>query len=118
LDLFRAIVKGRYTTTLPGRRALSEDAASIISGLIVKDPSQRLGSLAAGEDGILRHSWFAKHGMDMEQLRQKKYPAPMVPEIKDPLDSSNFDNWEHLEDKTKKQFPPLNREEKKLFEKF
>jgi hypothetical protein len=54
----------------------------------------------------------------MEQLRQKKYPAPMVPEIKDPLDSSNFDNWEHLEDKTKKQFPPLNREEKKLFEKF
>jgi serine/threonine protein kinase len=119
LDLFRAIVKGRYTTTqIPGRRPLSEDAAAIIAGLIVKDPSQRLGSLAAGEEGILHHPWFAKHGMDMEQLRQKQYPAPTVPKIKDPLDSSNFDNWDHLEDKTKKKFPPLNREEKKLFEQF
>lgn len=118
LDLFRAIVKCRYTTKMEGRPAVSEDAGAIISGLIVKDPSQRLGSLAAGEEGILQHAWFAKHGMDMEQLRQKKYTAPTVPKIKDPLDSSNFDNWDHLEDKTKKKFPALNREEKKLFEKF
>jgi serine/threonine protein kinase len=118
MDLFRSIVKGRYTTIGPGKSTISDAATSMLRGLITKDPNQRLGSLAAGEDGILLHPWFVQYDMHMEQLRQKKYTAPTIPTIQNPLDSSNFDNWDHLEDKTKKKFPPLNKEQKKLFQDF
>jgi serine/threonine protein kinase len=116
MDLFRCIVKARYVK--PTSDTVSEEANTIIKELLTRDPTQRLGNLADGEDGILFHPWFVNYNMDMDQLRKKKYTAPIIPNIKDPLDCSNFENWDHLEDKTKKVFPPLSREEKQLFVNF
>lgn len=112
MDLFRAIVKGRYK--IP--RTLSADATSIIQGFVTKDPNQRLGSLKGGEDDVLRHPWFK--AIDPEKLRNKEIPAPHVPKIKNPLDASNFDDWSHLEDKTKKKYPKLTAEQEKVFSTF
>ena len=116
MDLFRGIVKARYVkpTTVPA----SDEAHSIIQELLTRDPNQRLGGLAAGEDGILFHPWFSSNDMDMDDLRAKKYPAPVVPTIKDPLDSSNFENWDHLDDKTKKKYPPVSGDDQWMFENF
>ena len=91
---------------------------SIMTELLNRDPYQRLGNLAAGEDGILYHPWFSSYNMDMDDLRAKKYTAPVVPTIKDPLDSSNFENWDHLDDKTKKKYPSVSADDQSIFDNF
>jgi hypothetical protein len=39
----------------------------------------------------------------------------MVPTIKDPLDTANFDDWSHQHDKAQKAFPPLNETDAQIF---
>lgn len=112
MDLFRAIVKGVFYTP----DTISEDAASIVNGFLTRNPSQRLGNLAGREDDVLEHPWFKS--IDFDNLRQQEIVAPFVPVIKDPLDSSNFEDWSHLEDKTKASYPRLTREQARIFEKF
>lgn len=109
MDLFRAIVKSKYK--IP--RKVTPQAASIIQGFVNKNTSQRLGSLKGGEDDVLGHHWF--NGIDFEQLRQQEVKAPFVPKIRNPLDASNFDDWGHLEDKTKKKYPKLTPQQEAIF---
>ncbi len=72
-------------------------AKDLIKKLLVRNPSHRLGSLSSSScnsnqysrlEGIKRHRWFK--GIDWEQLRQRKVPAPFVPRILHPGDTSNF----------------------------
>jgi len=112
MDLFRAIVRCKYTVP----RKVSAQASSLIHAFVTKDPYHRLGSLKGGEDDVLNHPWF--ESIDFEELRQEKIAAPFVPKIKDPLDASNFDDWSHLEDKAKKKYPKLTPEQEKIFDEF
>jgi serine/threonine protein kinase len=112
MDLFRAIVKGEYF--LP--RNFSEKVGNIVDGFLTKNPAQRLGSLANREDDIYSHPWFAN--VNWDRFRQKLVKAPNVPKIKNPLDASNFDDWSHLEDKTKMDFPALKPAQEQLFDAF
>jgi protein kinase A len=112
MDLFRAIVKGVYEKP----RSIHPVAASLIDGFLTKIPAKRLGSLAGGEEGVYNHPWFKS--IDFDALRNKKIKAPHVPKIKDPLDASNFEDWSHLEDKTKAGFPKLKPSQEKLFKAF
>ena len=112
MDLFRAIVKGQFE--MP--RTISASGESMLQGLLTRVPSQRLGSLSGGEDDIPAHAWFAD--LDFEMLRSQSMKAPFVPKIKNPLDVSNFDNWNHLKDKTKKKFPKLTPKEAQIFAEF
>jgi CRP-like cAMP-binding protein len=57
---------------LPG--TASNDFVRFISGLLEKEPVQRLGSLAGGEKGVLKHEWFSE--LDIDQIRNKKAKAP------------------------------------------
>lgn len=111
-DLFKAIVRAKFHT--PSR--LSPPAADMIQGLLMKDPSLRLGTLAGGSSDIANHSFLKS--IDQEKLRRKELNAPFVPKIKNPLDASNFEDWSHLEDKTLKKYPSLPREKEAIFEKF
>jgi serine/threonine protein kinase len=111
-DLFKAVVRAKFHVS----SRLSPSAASIIQGLLTKDPALRLGSLAGGSDDILNHEFLKS--IDQEKLRRKEITAPFVPKIKNPLDASNFEDWSHLEDKTLNQYPPLPREKEAIFEKF
>lgn len=112
MDLFRAIVKAKFN--MP--KKLSPTAQSIISELLVRNPTQRLGSLAEGENGILNHAWMSEISMD--ELRLKTLKAPKIPKIKDPLDASNFDDWSHIADMTKKRFPKVPAQDQKNFQGF
>lgn len=112
MDLFRSIVKCKYVMS----KKIPADAVPIVQALITKDPSQRLGNLKGGDDDILEHPWFSS--VDFEQLRSKEIKAPYVPKIKNPLDASNFDDWSHLEDKTKQDYPKLKPDQQKIFESF
>ena len=112
ISLFHAIVEDTYDE--PDRA--SSEAKDIISKLLVKEPDYRLGSLSRGEEDILEHSWFAS--LDLGALRHRQTPAPWVPTVKDPLDSSCFDDWGHLVDKTVEKIPDLESKDAALFDKF
>jgi hypothetical protein len=95
----------------------SMDACDLIDRLLVKDPLVRLGSLSGGESDILCHSWFK--GLDSHSVRKRTIKAPWIPQLsKDPFDTSHFDDWSDLEDKTTEEYPELEPEEAELFNGF
>jgi protein kinase A len=112
MTLFRSIVEDDFE---PPSNA-SPAAVDIIAKFLVKDPTQRLGSLARGEREIFEQEWF--NDIDLQALRDREIKAPWVPEIKDAFDTSCFDDWNHMEDKTKKTYLPLSKEETELFKAF
>ncbi|KAH9969780.1 AGC/Akt protein kinase [Russula dissimulans] len=66
---------------------VSPSARSILTGLLTRDPAQRLG--VNGADEIKRHSFFEK--IDWRRLAQKKIQPPFKPSVRSPVDVSNFD---------------------------
>jgi len=119
ISLFRSIVKGefRYPSSRKKRAELfTEDAKYLISKLLTRSPSRRLGSLAGGEQEIYDADFFK--GIQFEKLKAKELPAPWKPPLKDPLDTSNFENWNHLEDKTKVNNPPISSKHNAMFSTF
>lgn len=67
---------------------ISPLARSILTGLLNRDPSQRLG--VNGAEEIKRHPFFAQH-IDFERLSHKKIQPPFKPSVSSPVDVSNFD---------------------------
>lgn len=114
MALFKAIVKGSYD--LPSNVKMSAGAKELLKSMLVTDPSRRLGSLAEGSKGIYRAGWF--NDIDFVALREKEIPAPWKPDIKDPLDGSNFEDWSHLKDKQAETFPALSAKEQAIFKSF
>jgi len=112
MDLFRAIVKGSFETP----SSLSPAAGSIVREFLMKNPTKRLGSLADREDDVYNHNFFSD--INWEELRSKTIKPPHKPKIKDPLDTSNFDDWSHLQDKTLAKYPLLSSDDEKVFKKF
>jgi len=66
---------------------ISSKARSILTGLLIRDPTQRLG--VNGADVIKRHTFFEK--IDWKLLLQKKIQPPFKPSVSSPVDVSNFD---------------------------
>lgn len=119
IALFRSIVKGDFKFPTSARKRanyFTDDAKDLISKLLTKSPSRRIGSLAGGEKDIYNAPFFKS--IHFEKLKAKQIAAPWKPKIKDPLDSSNFENWNHLEDKTKVTNPLITRKQDKMFETF
>lgn len=67
---------------------IGAEARSILTGLLTRDPSQRLG--VNGADEIRRHPFFEKN-IDFKRLLQKKIQPPFKPSVSSPVDVSNFD---------------------------
>jgi len=95
---------------------VSPEAWDLILKLLEKDPKHRLGSLKRGERDILRHKWF--QGLSLTELRKKTIQPPWAPDMSDPYDTSNFDDWGDLEDVTTGDVPNLTPEQAKMFVNF
>jgi serum/glucocorticoid-regulated kinase 2 len=67
---------------------ISSDARSIITGLLQRNPSHRLGDKGAEE--IKRHPFFSKH-IDWARLLARKITPPFKPSVASVLDVANFD---------------------------
>ncbi|KAL5521078.1 hypothetical protein ACEPAG_9000 [Sanghuangporus baumii] len=68
---------------------MSHDAKSVMSGLLQRDPSKRLGH--NGADEIKRHPFFARH-IDWNLLLAKKIQPPFKPSVESVMDVANFDS--------------------------
>lgn len=113
ISLFRAIVKGKVKFP---PNTMSKDAQDLLTRMLVPNPAKRLGSLAGGRQDLFRHKWFKT--TDFRALREMEPTAPWIPKIKDPLDASAFDDWSHLDDKSKAKDPPISKKHQKVFENF
>ncbi|KAK0495638.1 kinase-like domain-containing protein [Armillaria luteobubalina] len=67
---------------------MSAEAKSVMTGLLQRDPSRRLG--ANGGEEIKRHPFFARY-IDWNRLLAKRYPPPFKPSVESVLDVANFD---------------------------
>lgn len=96
-----------YSRIIDGDNEVPRDASDavvdLLSRLLEKDPSHRIGSLAKGERDILDHAWFADD-LDLQELRQRQVEAPWVPHLSDPMDTSCFDDWDDLVDKMDEEY--------------
>jgi serum/glucocorticoid-regulated kinase 2 len=69
---------------------MSEDAKDLITKLLTKEPTERLGT-AGGVADIIAHPWF--NDIDFAQLMEKTIESPFKPDLsKDAGDTSNFDD--------------------------
>ena len=67
---------------------VSSGAQSLIEGLLIKNPSRRLGSGLGGGEEIQSHVFF--QGMNWEKLLLGEISAPWLPDTCDRLDTSHF----------------------------
>ncbi|GAA6014338.1 hypothetical protein JCM10207_005424 [Rhodosporidiobolus poonsookiae] len=67
---------------------IAPDARSLLTGLLTRDPQQRLG--ASGAESIRTHPFFAKH-IDFNKLMKKQIQPPFKPSVESAADTSNFD---------------------------
>jgi len=84
-----------YAKIMQGKIAFpshfSKDAINLITRLLHHKSTKRLGVTKGGAQNIKEHPWFS--GFDWTALIEKRLPAPIVPKIKSPEDTSNFDDY-------------------------
>ena len=115
--MFTRIVRGRWK--IPDEDCkLSRSAIDLIWGLLQKRNTERLGCLAGGYREIKNHPWMRE--VNFVKLVKKSIKAPWVPKIDDPLDTSNFGEYQG-KDKNEKSFEgkaPLTSDEQVVFQDF
>jgi len=94
--------------------SLSFHTAHLLScRLLQPDRSKRFGNLKAGATDIREHKWFK--GFDWQALVTRSMAAPIVPEVRSPGDTRNFDKYP---DDDEVAPPPLDPRSKELFRDF
>ncbi|KAF2672994.1 Pkinase-domain-containing protein [Microthyrium microscopicum] len=72
--------------------AMTPDARSLISGLCTVDVSKRLGNISGGAATVKFHPWF--RNIDWDALYHRKSKGPIIPHLRGPADTRNFDDYE------------------------
>ncbi|KUF97244.1 hypothetical protein AM588_10011330 [Phytophthora nicotianae] len=75
---------------------VSSSCRDIISKLLERDPTKRLGMTHGGARAIRSHAWFAK--LDWDAMLQKKVNAPYKPKLADAADASRFEKIKESEE--------------------
>jgi protein kinase A len=71
---------------------MSPEARSLISGLCTVEVSKRLGNIRGGASTVKTHPWFSS--IDWDGVMQRKHPGPIIPHLRGPADTRNFDDYE------------------------
>ena len=120
MALFKKICKGTFSYPRPKMGVTvgqpSPDMKDLIDQLLVVRAAHRLGSLAGGDKDIRAHPWYGR--LKWDNLVKKGYTAPWMPTLKDAMDSSCFDNWDHLSKESGPQGNEPSPQEQKKFEGF
>ncbi|TYZ67801.1 hypothetical protein PybrP1_001789 [[Pythium] brassicae (nom. inval.)] len=70
----------------------------LVQKLLCQNPARRLGNMKHGIKDIINHKWFA--GFPWDGLITKTTKPPIVPQIRDAFDTSNFDDFQHEQEDT------------------
>jgi serine/threonine protein kinase len=77
-------------TDLKYPKRVSNDARDLMSRLLVKDTSQRLGNLSGGAQDIKDHAWYGSACWTWDELLARTVEAPFVPAVLSAEDHSMF----------------------------
>jgi serine/threonine protein kinase len=88
MKIYEQIVEGRVR--FPS--AMSPEARDLISGLCTVDTSKRLGNIQGGAGAVKAHPWF--RDIDWDALYHRKVQGPIVPHLRGPADTRNFDEYD------------------------
>jgi len=113
VDMFKRIVLVKYD--IPD--FVDGLGGDLIQKLLVRKQRKRLGNLANGYLDVKRHPWFEESGIKYKKILRKKAEAPWIPEVKNPLDASNFDDMSSYE-RERDSYRPLTKEEHEIFRGF
>ncbi|CAD8132736.1 unnamed protein product [Paramecium pentaurelia] len=83
----KEMLQNRCEKPLEMKSCFSFYAASLLKGLLTKDPGLRLGSHGIKE--IKKHNFF--NGINWQLVEQRKLQPPIIPYIQNVQDLSNFD---------------------------
>ncbi|KAF2807301.1 Pkinase-domain-containing protein [Mytilinidion resinicola] len=88
MKIYEQIVEGRVRYP----SAMSADARDLIAGLCTVDTSKRLGNIQGGARTVKEHPWF--RNIDWDALYHRRVQGPIVPHLRGPADTRNFDEYE------------------------
>jgi protein kinase A len=115
MDMFKHIVLVHYEFP----KLFHSEAKNLVSKLLVRKQTERLGNLANGVADIKMHAFFSEADISFNKLLKKQIVAPHKPEVKDPFDASNFDQInEPAALKELSTGRPLSAQEQELFKDF
>ena len=72
--------------------AMSPEARDLIGRLCTVDTSKRLGNIQGGAGAVKAHPWF-RH-IDWDALYHRRVQGPIVPHLRGPADTRNFDEYD------------------------
>jgi len=87
VETYNKIMRGRYR--IPS--ALAPEAKDFVAKLLVHSPALRLGYTRSGAKEVYLHAFLRE--LSFPDLLARKLEMPFVPELADPLDTSNFDEY-------------------------
>jgi len=88
--IFQNIVAAEKNLSFPPK--IDPQLVAIVKKLLTINPTFRLGNLNGGTQDIMNDPFFAS--VDWNAVKQRTARAPYTPSIGNPLDSSNFDEYE------------------------
>jgi len=91
----RNIVNGKLVFPREGfnKKGLFDPSCkAVVTKLLERDPTKRLGNTKGGSDAILKEPWFSD--IPFDAYLKKGIVAPWVPPIKGPGDTSHFDGMD------------------------
>jgi protein kinase A len=110
MDMFKNIVFVDYKML----DHFNEQAQDLIRRLFVRAKVRRLGMLSRGHYDVQEHPWFAASGInDYKKLVKKELTPPWLPDVKDPMDASNFGEMKDVD--IHKNEWSLSKEEQAVF---
>lgn len=71
---------------------MSADARDLIGGLCTVNPHHRLGNISGGSSAVKSHAFFKS--VDWDAVYHRRIKGPIVPELKNAADASNFDDYD------------------------
>lgn len=90
-EVFKRILQSAKYLRCPSK--MNPSVTDLISKLLTPNATMRLGNLEGNTDDIKEHPWFKDVSFEWARLDKRGYKAPYLPKIKDPLDTSNFDDY-------------------------
>ena len=90
-EIFKRIIQSQRFLHFP--KQVDSGAQDLITKLLAVNPAYRLGNLSGATKDIMDHAWFKKAKFNWDGLNARSLKPPYVPQIKDPLDTSNFDPY-------------------------
>ncbi|XP_072038563.1 cGMP-dependent protein kinase 1-like [Amphiura filiformis] len=89
MKTYNIILKGMDMIEFP--RKITRNAGNMIKKLCRDNPMERLGYQKNGIKDIQKHKWF--DGFNWEGLRRRTLPPPILPQVQNSTDTSNFDDY-------------------------